>query len=310
MRNISIIVPVYNEEKNIKELYIEILSAIKEFELIFIDDGSTDKSWNVIKDISKNDSRVKGIRFARNFGQTAAMKAGIKEAKGDIIITMDGDLQNDPNDIPMLLKKIDEGYDLVNGWRKNRKDPFFTRIIPSRIANWLISWVTGIKLNDYGCSLKAYRKDILAKIDLYGEMHRFIPAMCGYAGADIIEVEVNHRPRTKGKSKYGIMRVFKVLLDLMVVKFMGNFMTKPVYFFGVFSFCSIFISAIFFLITIYNKWYNHIFVKDQPLFIVAIFLSIIGVLLGLIGVIAEMLTRIYYSSGKSDYYIKEKTDER
>ncbi|MEF3280214.1 MAG: glycosyltransferase family 2 protein [Elusimicrobiota bacterium] len=311
MPEISIIVPIYNEAENISNLCKEIASVeIEDFEVLLVDDGSKDGGWELIKEISKKDNRFKGIKLSRNFGQTAAIKAGIENAKGDIIVTMDGDLQNDPQDIPTLISYVRKGYDVASGYRKNRKDPFLTRVLPSKIANYIISKITGIHLKDYGCTLKAYKKDILKKIDLYGEMHRFIPALCGYAGANIIEIEVNHRPRMRGKSKYGISRIFKVILDLMIVKFMGNFITKPIYFFGFFSITFISISFAFFLITLYNKWYNNIFVKDQPLFLVAIFLSLIGIQLGLIGVIAEMLTRIYYSKEKKDYYIKETTYDK
>lgn len=309
MKKISIILPVYNEEDNIEIIYNEIANVIEDFELFFIDDGSIDKSWDKIKNIALKDERVKGIRFSRNFGQTQAVKAGIKNSSGEIIITMDSDLQNDPRDIPLLLSEIEKGYDIVSGWRKKRNDPFFSRVLPSIIANWIISFTTGTKLHDYGCSLKAYRREVLEKIELYGEMHRFIPALCSYIGAKISEIEVNHRPRIKGKSKYGMIRIFKVILDLLTVKFTGNFMTKPIYFFGVFSFSMIAVSSVFFLITLYNKWYNHIFVKDQPLFLVAIFLSLAGLQLGLIGIVAEMLTRIYYSNGRIDYFIKDKTYE-
>ncbi|MEW6013324.1 MAG: glycosyltransferase family 2 protein [Elusimicrobiota bacterium] len=306
MSKISVIVPVYDEEENINPLYEEITRQLNDFELVFVDDGSKDKSWDKIKEIALKDKRVKAIRFTRNFGQTQAIKAGIKNSTGEVIVILDSDLQNDPADIPKLMAELEKGYDLVSGWRKKRNDPFFTRVLPSKIANKIISFSTGVYLHDYGCSLKVYKREIIEKIDLYGEMHRFIPALCSYVGAKISEVEVNHRPRIKGKSKYGMIRIFKVILDLLTVKFMGNFMTKPIYFFGIFSFGLISVSSLFFLITLYNKWYNHIFVKDQPLFLVAIFLSLAGLQLGLIGVIAEMLTRIYYSSEKRDYYIKEK----
>ena len=310
MKKISIVIPVYNEEENIKPLYEEVLNVINDFEMIIVDDGSIDNSWEVIKKIAEKDKRVIGIRFTRNFGQTQAIKAGIDVAENDIIILMDGDGQNDPNDILKLISKIEEGFDVVSGWRKKRKDNFFTRVLPSIIANYIISLVTGVKLNDYGCTLKAYKKDFIKEIDLYGEMHRFIPALCYYVGAKITEVEVNHRPRIKGKSKYGFMRIFKVILDIMIVKFTGSFMSKPIYFFGGFSFVLIGISSIFFLITLYNKWYNHIFVKDQPLFLVAIFLSLIGVELALIGVVAEMITRTYYSINRKNFFIKESINEK
>ncbi len=306
---ISIVIPLFNEDKNISILFNEIKNAVSDFELILVDDGSSDKTWEVIKDLSCQDKRIKGIRFSRNFGQTQAIKAGIKESSSDIIITMDGDLQNDPSDIPRLLKKMDEGFDVVSGWRKNRKDFFLTRIIPSVIANFFISFITGVKLKDYGCTLKAYRKEFLEKIDLYGEMHRFIPALCYYLGARIAEIEVNHRPRIYGSSKYGFARTFKVIFDLMMVKFFGGMINKPIYLFGSISLLLFLTSIIFFLITLYNKWYNHIFVKDQPLFLVAIFMNLVAVEMMLIGILAEILTRIYYR-GKTEYIIKERTYER
>lgn len=307
MRNnfVSIIVPIFNEEENIERLYNEINSVLENFELIFVDDGSTDKSWQEIKKIKLKDHRVKAIRFSRNFGQTQAIKAGISQASSSVIVTIDGDLQNDPADIPKLLKKMDEGYDVVSGWRKDRKDKFFTRILPSKIANLIISYITGVKLRDYGCTLKAYKKEFLEKIDLYGEMHRFIPALCYYLGARIAEIEVNHRKRIYGKSKYGITRTFKVIFDLIMVKFFGGMINKPIYLFGFISTVLFCISLLFFLITLYNKWYNHIFVKDQPLFLVAIVMTLISIEMALIGVVAEILTRIYYR-GKEEFIIKEK----
>ncbi|MGC8867729.1 MAG: glycosyltransferase family 2 protein [Elusimicrobiales bacterium] len=306
---LSIIIPVYNESENIKPLFEEIKDAIQNFEVIFVDDGSTDETWQRIKELSYHDPRVKGVRLSRNFGQTQAIKAGINEASSHIIITMDGDMQNDPCDIPHLLKKMEEGFDVVSGWRKNRKDPFLTRILPSKIANILISFVTGIKLKDYGCTLKVYKKEYLEKIEVYGEMHRFMPALCHYLGARIAEIEVNHRPRIRSSSKYGFGRTFKVLFDLIMVRFFGGMINKPIYLFGGVSFFLFSISIIFFLITLYNKWYNHIFVKDQPLFLVAIFISLVAVEMMMIGIIAEILTRVYYRD-KVEYIVKEKTYEK
>lgn len=310
MIDFSIIIPFYNEEKNVELLYNEIISSVEgNYEIIMIDDGSTDNTWQEIKQIAYKDEKVKGIRFNRNYGQTNAIKAGIKNSSGKIIITMDGDLQNDPKDIPRLLKKLNEGYDVVSGWRKNRKDKYISRILPSRIANFIISMVTGVKLKDYGCTLKCYKKEYIEKIDLYGEMHRFIPALCHYFGAKITEEEVNHRPRIYGKSKYNLTRTFKVIFDLLMVKFFSSYITKPIYLFGFFSIILFILSIILFLITLYNKWYNHIFVKDQPLFLVGIFMSLVSIQLILIGIIAELLTRIYMEN-KFDYVIEETTYER
>ncbi|MEW5951570.1 MAG: glycosyltransferase family 2 protein [Elusimicrobia bacterium] len=308
--NLSIVVPVYNEEENITELCSEVKEKLPKnltYELIFVDDGSTDESWREIKKAKKNFNFVKGIRFRRNYGQTQAMAAGISDALGEYIAAMDADMQNDPGDIKFMLEEIEKGYDLVSGWRKNRKDDYWLRILPSAAANKLISWVTGIKLHDYGCTLKIYRREIIKEIELYGEMHRFLPALAGYKGASISEIEVNHRPRKAGKSKYGIFRTFKVAADLLTVKFMGDFMTKPGYFFSFVSLCLFSVSFLFALITLYYKWYNGIFVKDQPLFLVAIFLAIVGVQTGLMGLLAEMTMRVYISSsGKPSYRIKER----
>ncbi|MCX8124635.1 MAG: glycosyltransferase family 2 protein, partial [Spirochaetes bacterium] len=233
---LSIVLPVYNEEENILPQYEHIVDAMKKtkytYEIVFVDDGSTDNSFALLEQIAKKDKRVHVVQFRRNFGQTAAMAAGIEYSKGDIIIFMDSDLQNDANDIPLLVQKIEEGYDVVSGWRKNRQDKLLSRKIPSRIANWLIAKVTGVYLHDLGCSLKAYRGEIIRQVNLYGEMHRFIPVHASWIGASIVEVPVQHHPRKFGKSKYGIKRTFKVLLDLATVKFMGSYSTKPNYIFG------------------------------------------------------------------------------
>lgn len=235
-KKLSIVIPVFNEEENVKKLYSELKEVLDKIdytsEIIFVDDGSTDSTRNLLEEISKNDNRIKLLFFSRNYGQTPAISAGIEHSSGDIVITIDADLQNDPADIPVLLKKIEEGYDVVSGWRKNRKDPFFTRKLPSYIANTIISKLTGVKLHDYGCTLKAYKSDIIKKFAIYGEMHRFLPAYCSWQGGKITEVVVNHRPRLYGKSKYGINRTLKVILDLIVVKFLLSYLTKPIYVFG------------------------------------------------------------------------------
>lgn len=307
---LSIVSPVYNEEESILRLCSEIkdaLSAGYDFELILVDDASTDSSWEMIKSAKKKFSFVKGIRLRRNSGQTQALAAGITDALGEYIVLIDADLQNDPKDIPALLEEAEKGFDLVSGWRKKRKDKFWTRILPSLAANKIISFVTGIKLHDYGCTLKIYRAETIKDLEIYGEMHRFLPALAGYKGARIGEIEVNHRPRLAGKSKYGIFRTFRVTADLLTVKFMGDFLTKPGYFFSVVSLSLLSVSFICALITLYYKWYNHIFVKDQPLFLVAIFLAIVAVQTGLIGLVAEMILRVYLaSSGKPVYRIKER----
>ncbi|RUM60873.1 MAG: glycosyltransferase, partial [Persephonella sp.] len=218
--DLSIVIPIYNEEENLPILYEKLKSVLdnlgKSYEIILVDDGSTDRSWEIIKEFAEKDKHVVGVNFRKNFGQTAAMSAGFQMARGDVIITMDGDLQNDPEDIPKLLEVLNNGYDIVSGWRKDRKDTFLTRTLPSRIANWLISRTTGVHLHDYGCSLKAYRSEVAKRLDYYGEMHRFLPALAKPLGAKITEIPVKHHPRIYGKSKYGISRTFKVILDLFL----------------------------------------------------------------------------------------------
>ena len=232
---VSIVAPVYNEVENINPLHQALTEALHglSYELIFVDDGSTDGSLDeLIRLVEEDVNHVQAIELRRNFGQTAAIAAGIDHSHGDVIVLIDADLQNDPTDIPMMLEKIEEGYDVVSGWRVNRKDTFLTRRLPSRIANWLISRVTGVPLHDYGCTLKAYRRDVLQGFHLYGEMHRFIPAYAGMVGSKIIEIPVQHHPRQYGKAKYGLERTFKVILDLFTVKFLVSYANKPIYLFG------------------------------------------------------------------------------
>ncbi|MEJ7554138.1 MAG: glycosyltransferase family 2 protein, partial [Aquificaceae bacterium] len=231
--HISIVIPAYNEEDNIPILYEKLKGVLerlgREYEIIFVDDGSVDRTWERLKEIAEKDQRVKLIRFRKNYGQTAAMYAGFQHATGEVIITLDADLQNDPEDIPMLLQKLEEGYDIVSGWRKDRKDPFLSRRLPSMIANWIISKVTGVELHDYGCTLKAYRADIIKRLELYGDMHRFLPALTKRLGAKITEIPVRHHPRLYGKSKYGIGRTVRVILDIFLVKFLNEYINKPMY---------------------------------------------------------------------------------
>src|ERR1041385_1569601 len=245
---ISIFLPVYNEEPNLLPLHAKLDEALKALgrsaEIVYVDDGSTDGSLTILRDIAQLDPRVRVVALRRNYGQTAAMAAGIDAAKGDVLIPMDADLQNDPADITRLLSKLDEGYDVVSGWRKNRKDKMITRKIPSMIANRLISWIGGVPLHDYGCSLKAYRRESLQDVRLYGEMHRFIPIYAAWAGARVTEIPVEHHARTMGKSKYGLSRTIKVVFDLMTIKFMASYQTKPIYIFGTFGFLSFFVSLV------------------------------------------------------------------
>src|SRR5690606_19814533 len=248
MPEISLFLPVLDEEENLEPMYKKIAAALAELgrtaEVIFVDDGSTDRSLAILKEIAAKDDRVRVISLRRNYGQTAAMAAGIDAAKGEILIPMDADLQNDPADIKRLLDKLDEGYDVVSGWRKNRQDKLVSRKIPSQIANHVISWIGGVPLHDYGCSLKAYRREVLKDVKLYGEMHRFIPIYASWAGARVTEIPVDHHARTAGKSKYGISRTIKVIFDLITIKFMAEYHTKPLYVFGGFGLLAFVISFI------------------------------------------------------------------
>jgi glycosyltransferase involved in cell wall biosynthesis len=313
MIQLSITIPVYNEHENIPILYNKLIDALqllnKSFEIIFINDGSTDHSFQELNQLCSKDKRVKVIHFKRNYGQTAAMMAGVDYAKGEIIIPMDGDLQNDPSDIQNLLLKIDEGFDVVSGWRKDRKDSPLKRNFLSRVANWLISNISGVHLNDYGCSLKAYKKEIIKDVRLYGEMHRFIPIYAKWLGAKLTQIPVNHHPRKFGISKYGINRVLKVILDLMVVEFLHKYSTKPIYIFGGFGLLSILLSIISFLYMIFLKFVKDISFILTPLPLVVIFTVFTGILSFLMGLLAELIIRTYYESqSKSIYSIREKVN--
>lgn len=308
---ISIVIPVFNEKMNIRPLADEIIAVLKKIgqpgEVIWVDDGSTDGSFGEIAAAAGGNPAMKVIRFGRNFGQTAALSAGIDASSGEYIITMDADLQNDPAEIPAMLEKMKQGFDIVSGWRKNRKDPWLNRRLPSQAANFIISRVTGIALHDYGCTLKVYRAEFLKNMRIYGEMHRFLPAFAGSMGARIAEVVVNHRPRIHGRTKYGLMRTFKVILDLATVKFMEHYLSKPIYVFGGWGITFGFTSAVFALYTLYNKVYHGIYVKDQPLFLVSIFLALIGFQMIMLGLLAEILVRAYYEiNERKTYFIREK----
>ncbi|SNZ13007.1 glycosyltransferase family 2 protein [Hydrogenobacter hydrogenophilus] len=305
---ISVVIPAYNEEQNIPILYQKLTQVLegKDYEIIFVDDGSEDGTFNVLEKIANKDKRVKVIRFKRNYGQTSAMYAGFQHAKGDVIITMDADLQNDPEDIPALLKKLEEGYDLVSGWRKDRKDPFLSRRLPSMIANWIISKATGVHLHDYGCTLKAYRAELLKELELYGDMHRFLPALTKRQGAKITEIVVRHHPRLYGKSKYGIGRTIRVILDILLVKFLNEYINKPMYVFGTAGFVlfSIGMLALFYLT------FLKLFGEDigrRPLLILSVLLILAGIQLISTGILAEMMIRIYYRIKEEKPYIIEKT---
>lgn len=307
INQISIVVPVYNEAESLPLLNEAIHQALSPMEIawevIFVDDGSVDDSLAVLEKLAADDlQHLRVISFRRNFGQTAAIVAGIDHSQGDVILFMDADLQNDPADIPMLLEKIDQGYDVVSGWRVNRQDAFFTRTLPSRIANWLISTVTGVRLHDYGCTLKAYRKEVLSNINLYGEMHRFIPAYAYSVGANIAEVPVRHHPRRFGKAKYGLGRTLKVVLDLFTVKFLMSYANKPIYLFGGAGIGLITVSVITLIILVIRRiLYNEHLIRS-PLLQLTTMLFIIGVLSILLGFVAELLTRTYHESQHKPIY--------
>jgi glycosyltransferase involved in cell wall biosynthesis len=304
---ISVIVPVYNEEESVAELHAELDAVVAKHEwdaeFIMVDDGSSDRSAALIADLAAGDPRVRLVRFARNFGQTAAILAGIDFATGDVLIPMDADLQNDPADIPRLIDKLDEGYDVVSGWRKNRQDRFLSRKLPSFLANKLISRWTGVELRDYGCTLKAYRATALKGEQLYGEMHRFIPVYASWRGGRITELPVNHRARQYGRSKYGIGRTFKVLLDLMTVKFLSGYSTKPAYVFGGLGFSLIGVGTLAGFAVVF-EWLVYDSMRHKPtIMLLAAFLVTNGVMMLCIGLVAELIVRIYHGQGERRTYV-------
>lgn len=309
MMTVSVVIPLYNEEESVATLYErlrEVLDTLSAgYEIIFVDDGSTDKTLALLESFQKKDERVIVLSLRRNFGQTAAFAAGFDFARGEVVVTMDGDLQNDPKDIPKLIEKLKD-FDLVSGWRKHRKDTFFTRRLPSIIANWLISKVTGVNLHDYGCSLKAYRRDVVKNLRLYGEMHRFIPAMASWYGVKIAEIETTHHPRLRGKSKYGISRTIKVILDLITVKFLQSFSTKPIQFFGpvgvLFALGGLGIS---FYLSV-EKLFMGATLAGRPLLLLGVLLIIVGVQFIGMGLLGEMLVRVYHESQKKPIYALKK----
>ena len=306
---VSIVIPLYNEEDNVEALHGRLREALGghkiDYEIIYVDDGSSDRTLQFLEEIQKKETNVLVLSLRRNFGQTAAFAAGFDFARGDIIVTMDGDLQNDPQDIPRLLEATKD-YDLVSGWRKKRKDPFVSRRLPSMIANWLISRVTGVRLHDYGCSLKAYRRDVIKNLRLYGEMHRFIPAVASWYGVRISEIETTHHPRLRGKSKYGISRTIKVLLDLITVKFLQSFSTKPIQFFGplglIFSASGIGMS----LYLSFEKFLLGVNIGGRPLLLLGVLLIIVGIQFIGMGLLGEMLVRVYHESQKKPIYAIKK----
>lgn len=312
---VSVIIPVYNEMEILSELVTTLFSTLQDqsysWEILFIDDGSSDGSFQHLKSIAEdNPEHIIVIALRRNFGQTAAIAAGIDHATGDVLVLMDADMQNDPTDIPLLLKKIDEGYDVVSGWRVNRKDNKITRVLPSRIANKLISWVTGVHLHDYGCSLKAYRKNILADFRLYGEMHRFIPAYAANVGAKITEVDVKHHPRRFGKTSYGMERTLKVVLDLFTVKFLISYSQKPLYLFGGLGLFLLLGGIGILLFLLIRRLGLGISPFSSPLFPTSIMIVVMGFQSILMGLIAELLVRTYHEAqDKPTYTIREIINE-
>ena len=305
--DVSLVVPVMDEAENVDELHRQILDAMagldRSYEVIYVDDGSTDATFERLAAIQAGDEHVRAIQFRRNFGQTAAMAAGFDHARGAVIVPMDGDLQNDPADIPGLLERLDEGYDIVSGWRKDRKDKTVTRKIPSKIANWLIGAVTGVKIHDYGCSMKAYRAEVVKHIKLYGEMHRFIPAIASWHGAQITEMVVNHRPRIHGATKYGLVRTLKVVLDLITVKFLGGYGTKPIYLFGAVAlvlFGGAMASGAFVLL---RKLLADASMIRNPMLLLTVMLIVLSAMCVMLGLLAELMVRTYHESQDKPVYV-------
>lgn len=306
---LSVFLPVYNEEDNLRPLHEKLTAAMaalgRTYEVIYVDDGSTDRSYEVLQAIAAADARAKVVRFRRNYGQTAAMSAGIQAASGEILIPMDADMQNDPADIVRLLEKLDEGYDVVSGWRKDRQDKAVTRKLPSFFANKIISRISGVHLHDYGCSLKAYRRDVLKDVKLYGEMHRFIPIYASWVGARVAEIPVTHHPRIHGQSKYGLNRIFKVVLDLITVKFLSSYATKPIYVFGGAGFLSMGLALVVGIWAVYLKLIGYADFIQTPLPLLTVTLFMVGVQLIMMGLLAEVIMRTYHESqDKATYTVR------
>ena len=308
--DLSLVIPIYNEADNLRPLCQRIHEALAStnwtYEVVMIDDGSTDDSAQILTRLHAEDSHLKVLRFRRNFGQTAALAAGFAYAHGEVIVSLDGDLQNDPLDIPRLVAKLNEGYDVVSGWRINRQDPFIRRRLPSQIANWLISLTTRVKLHDYGCTLKALRCDVAKELKLYGEMHRFIPALAGDLGARIAEMPVTHYPRRHGRSKYGLARTLWVILDLLTVKFLSSYSTRPSHLFGLCGLLAAVLGGAITLVLGMQKMFFGVRLGDRPLLLLGVLLMVIGVQFVTLGLIGEMLARTYHESQeKPIYWIKE-----
>ncbi len=308
---ISVVIPIHNEEPAILPLYDRLTSVLdslgREYELIFIDDASTDRSFQLLANLAETDARLKVIRLRRNFGQTAALAAGFDEARGEVIISLDGDLQHDPEDIPALLEKIDEGYDIASGWRKHRVDNTLTRRLPSRVANWLMAKVSGVDLHDFGTTFKAYRAEALRDVRLYGELHRFIPALASFYGARIAEVPIRNSMRASGKSHYGLGRTFNVLLDILTVKFLLSYLTRPMHFFGRVGMLGTVLGGLILTYLLFYKIAGHsIAERHGPLMIAGVVLLLAGLLMFTTGLLGEVMMRIYFESqGRPIYAIRE-----
>lgn len=310
---LSMVIPVYNEKQNISYLYENLNSVLlgigRKYEVILIDDGSMDGTFKELLSIHEQNDNYKIIRFRKNFGQTPAMSAGFDYANGEVIITLDADLQNDPKDIPALLEKIDEGYDVVSGWRINRQDKAISRKLPSKIANWLIARLTGIKIHDYGCTLKAYRSDVVKNIELYGEMHRYIPAVASWMGISVAEVPVHHHSRKFGKSKYGISRTIRVILDIIILKYLLSYSQRPIQIFGLMGLITGLIGCIVTIYLIIMRLFFNVPLSSRPLFTLSIFMIFIGLQLITMGILGELIMRTYHeASGKPTYAIREIID--
>ncbi len=309
--DLTVVVPIFNEQDNLEPLFARLTDVLHrmacEYEIIAVDDGSTDGSFAALKRWHEKNPRIKVLRFRRNFGQTAAFAAGFDRARGEVVVTLDADLQNDPADIPLLLAKMAEGHDVVSGWRKDRQDRFLDRRLPSMIANWLISVVTGIHLHDYGCSLKAYRRDVIKNLHLYGELHRFIPALASWMGVSVAEVPVAHNPRRFGTSKYGISRTVRVLLDLLTVRFMLSYSARPMQLFGGLGLVSFTLGVIGGLYLSAQKViHGYHYSIDRPLLLLSVLLIVVGVQMVSMGLLAELVVRTYHETqGKPIYVIRE-----
>lgn len=304
--DLSVVIPLHNERENLRPLHEELLSAIEplgiSFEVLYVNDGSTDGSGEILEAIQREDPATTVLNLRRNFGQTAAMAAGFDHARGEAVVTLDADLQNDPADIPRLLERL-KGYDIVSGWRKNRKDPFWTRRLPSMLANRLISWITGVRLRDYGCTLKAYRWEVVKNLELWGDLHRFMPAAASWMGTRVSEVEVNHRSRIRGQSKYSTTRIFRVLMDLLVVKFFLSYSSSPIRFFGGVGMASVLAGLAISLYLTILKLSTGVDIGGRPLFVLGVLLIVVGLQLLMMGLLGELIARVYYGSMNKPIYV-------